>query len=380
MQGDLLSRSSLRWEMGLRKSGAQATMVVDRIVEATSSRDVILMFSSRRFLVVARSCCGTASTMTILLLPTMHVLFFTCLPLTLALTPFGSTNRNIATQVLQGAGAPTVDLNQYNVPDAEWTAQLVQKTNEVQGGIFLATPNPEHFVDRVMVQVPRVSPTLGLQLAELAGGRGDGVGITVVSGISNDSPFAQEDVVVGDSISKVSLLRRKRTVGGSLLQDQEEILEYPLECKDYDATLSILQSLPPPQADEFLQLELKRIRRKPKVTVKLQYPPSQEEEDTTLTLFAGENLRLGMLLRGVKLNDPLAQRFDTKSGGNCGAGGLCRTCAVSVLRGQDLLNPQRPAEQQMLRDEPRWRLACKAIVGFGMQEGEMTIRVNPRQW
>jgi ferredoxin len=73
--------------------------------------------------------------------------------------------------------------------------------------------------------------------------------------------------------------------------------------------------------------------------------------------------------------------FDTKSGGNCAAGGLCRTCAVSVMpRGAQLLNPQRVAEQQMLEYQPRWRLACKAIVGFGMQEGEMTVQVNPRQW
>jgi hypothetical protein len=45
-----------------------------------------------------------------------------------------------------------------------------------------------------------------------------------------------------------------------------------------------------------------------------------------------------------------------------------------------LLNQQRIAEKQMLQDVPRWRLACKAIVGYGMAEGEMTIRVSPNQW
>jgi Na+-transporting NADH:ubiquinone oxidoreductase subunit NqrF len=114
--------------------------------------------------------------------------------------------------------------------------------------------------------------------------------------------------------------------------------------------------------------------------VTLKYPPSQDEKDSTLELFAGENLRLGMLVRGVKLNDPLARRFDTKSEGNCGAGGLCRTCSVSVLRGADLLNPQKPAEKQMLQDNPRWRLGCKAFVGYGMKEGEMVVQVNPNQW
>jgi len=116
------------------------------------------------------------------------------------------------------------------------------------------------------------------------------------------------------------------------------------------------------------------------VTIKLKYPPSQNEKDTSIELYAGENLRYGMLIRDVKLNDPLAKRFDTKSSGNCGANGLCRTCAVAISKGDELLNPQRLAEKQILKDSPRWRLACKAIVGFGMKEGEMIIRVNPRQW
>jgi hypothetical protein len=44
------------------------------------------------------------------------------------------------------------------------------------------------------------------------------------------------------------------------------------------------------------------------------------------------------------------------------------------------LNPQAIQEEQMLKKNPKWRLGCKAIVGHGMQQGEMTIRVNPRQW
>jgi hypothetical protein len=155
------------------------------------------------------------------------------------------------------------------------------------------------------------------------------------------------------------------------------------ECLDWEATVAAIQGLPPLDSEnyeEFFALTIKRLRRKPRVKVNLHYPPEQNEPDATIELFAGENLRYGMLVRGVKLNDPLAQRFDAKSGGNCGAGGLCRTCSVSILKGGELLNPQRPAEQQMLADSPRWRLSCKAIVGYGMQEGEMTLRVNPRQW
>ena len=85
--------------------------------------------------------------------------------------------------------------------------------------------------------------------------------------------------------------------------------------------------------DEIYIVTVKRLRRKPKVTVKLQYPPSQGEPDKVLELFSGEILRQAMLVRGVRLNDPLAERFDDKLSGNCGANGLCTTCAVSVLRG-----------------------------------------------
>ena len=50
------------------------------------------------------------------------------------------------------------------------------------------------------------------------------------------------------------------------------------------------------------------------------------------------------------------------------------------VSGGDVLNPQRVAEKQMMKNNPRWRLACKAIVGYGMKEGEMVVRVNPQQW
>jgi len=44
------------------------------------------------------------------------------------------------------------------------------------------------------------------------------------------------------------------------------------------------------------------------------------------------------------------------------------------------LSPAGVSESQILKKNPRWRLACKAIVGYGMKEGELKVRVNPRQW
>jgi ferredoxin len=302
---------------------------------------------------------------------------------------YGKTTRNIATQVLQGTGAPVVDLNVYNLPlstiEQEWTASFVQKSTESQGKVMLQPRSVRSiYVDSVVASFPRQkSGGLGIELAELAGGRGDGIGITIISGLVEGGSAEGSGLLPGDSIAAISLVRRKQlTAGDSGLAETQNEWSVSTECLAYDDTVEAIQTLPPPRDgfEDMLSVTARRLRRRPKVTVNVQYPPGQKEQDKVIEMYAGENLRQGMLVRGVKLNDPLAQRFDTKQGGNCGAGGLCRTCSVVVSSGGDILNPQRPAEKQMLIDSPRWRLACKAIVGYGMKEGEMTIRVNPRQW
>jgi ferredoxin len=302
---------------------------------------------------------------------------------------YGKTTRNIATQVLQGTGEPAIDLNVYNLPfeviENEWIANFVQKSTENKGTVRLQAKNSvENYVDTIIVSFPRkYGGGLGIELAELAGGRSDGIGITIVTGLVDGGSASSSGLLPGDSIASVSLLRRRQQISGnSSISEKEEEWSVSTECLSYDKTVKAIKTLPGPKIgfEDVFVLKVRRLRRRPKIKVNLQYPPGQNEEDTSIEMYAGENLRQGMLIRGVKLNDPLAQRFDTKQGGNCGAGGLCRTCSVAVVSGGDALNPQRVSEKQMLQDNPRWRLACKAIVGYGMKEGEMTIRVNPRQW
>ena len=145
-----------------------------------------------------------------------------------------------------------------------------------------------------------------------------------------------------------------------------DVTSVKTECLGYDSTVEalvgMLSALDASTVQEAsVSLTLKRLRRRPVVDVRLIYPPEQNLEDEVIHLQPGDNLRLAMLQRGVKLNDPFAARYDGKAanGGNCGGGSLCRTCAVSVLRGGELLSTPKQNEQTMMKDSPRWRLACK---------------------
>ena len=291
-------------------------------------------------------------------------------------------------------------MNAYNLPGLdeiapEWSAVAVPATPLQAAGVYLQARNNQAIMaDTVKVRFPRLPNTgLGLELLELAGGREDGLGITIVEGIVEGGAAEGSGILPGDSIVQVELQRSSRSGSSSNsdssssldVEETSESFAVETECLGFDKTIEALQSLPPPVADEddveeTFVLTLKRLRRKPKVQVRLQYPPEMNEPDVSLELFAGENLRRALLVRGTKLNDPLARRFDSGGRGDCGAEGTCATCAVAVTTGLGLLSPPGVQEAQIFKDRPRWRMTCKAVVGYGMREGELTLRVSPRQW
>ncbi len=128
------------------------------------------------------------------------------------------------------------------------------------------------------------------------------------------------DSIVGLTISQGGDLVKSNN--GGIMETSEERISASTECLGYDSTVDVLTSLPPPSSsDEVIEVRVKRIRRKPKVSVKLQYPPEENIPDTTIELFSGENLRRAMLTRGIKLNDALSRRFDSGGTGDCGADG-----------------------------------------------------------
>lgn len=243
-------------------------------------------------------------------------------------------------------------------------------------GIFLKGKDSELFVDTLKYTIRREGG-LGLILSELAGGREDGVGITIVEETVDGGNADGSGIQPGDSI--VGLTVTKSVNNG--LNVEEERVSVATECLAYDATIEALLSLPEVVCeDDEVTLTVKRLRRQPKISVKLQYPPDDDTPDASIELFAGENLRRALLTRGIKLNDKLAERFDSGGRGDCGADGTCATCVVSVSTGMDLLSPMKQQEEQILKQKPRWRMACKTVVGFGMTEGDLTIQVSPRQW
>lgn len=291
------------------------------------------------------------------------------------------------------AGSPTVDMNKYNLPLTqiinEWTAILQPKTSMQEEGIFLQTKSTKQFfVDTLRYKVKREGG-LGLILTELAGGRDDGIGITIVEEVLDGGNAENCGIVPGDSIIGLTLNSNREGEGATANNSsssnkmvvQEESIRISTECLAYDPTITALTSLPPPSSPlEEIIITVKRIRRQPTIQLKLQYPPDMQEPDATIELFAGENLRRALLTRGIKLNDPLAQRFDSGGLGDCGADGTCATCVVGVVKGMELLSPMKQQEGQILKNKPKWRMACKTVVGHGMTEGEMTVQVSPRQW
>jgi len=276
-----------------------------------------------------------------------------------------------------------VDMDQYNLPLErcinEWTAVVQTETSMQSAGIYLRAKDEEKelFVDTLQYSIQREGG-LGLLLTEIAGGRGDGVGITIIEEVLAGGNAEKSGIVAGDSIVALSISNSNDEDG---MDTKEERFGVATECMGYDATIDALTSLPPPTSpSDTITITVKRIRKQPKINVKLQYPPYQNEPDVSIELFAGENLRRAMLTRGIKLNDKLAVRFDSGGSGDCGSDGTCATCVVGVTKGMEMLSPMGQQEGQILKEKPRWRMACKAVVGYGMMEGDMTLQVSPRQW
>lgn len=277
-----------------------------------------------------------------------------------------------------------VDPNTYNVKLETaadlWTVKVsAQNSIDRPAGIpYLDSKSKDYFVDDIQVVLERdeESPSLGLSLVELAGGREDGYGLTIVEEVSGHA--AACGILPGDSVASVEW----RTINrGSGLDSEEKVEILDCECKDFDTTMDTLISLPSPTSSsegqgekQSLVFNLKRIRRWPRVEVIVEYPPSQcadgADNTETLSLFAGENLRRALLNRKIVLEDPLAKKCD-----------FCGTkCTVRVEQGMELLSPMSSTEEKLLKKNPKCRVSCKTTVAPNMEEGTLRIKINLNEW
>ena len=252
--------------------------------------------------------------------------------------------------------------NNYNVDyetaSKHWTVSVQSDNNAIRaaGVPFMDSSSKDYFVDDETFVVAR-SGGLGMELLELAGGRADSVGMTIVQKVVEGGNAERAGIIAGDSIASIAV--------GKALEK--------MECRDFDATVEAIGRLPE-GPEKPAVVDVKRMRRWPKVKVQVEYPKSQCAEGVdnvrTLDLFAGENLQRALLTRGIVLDDPNQRKCDF-----CGK----PACYVRVMGGKQLLSPMTQTEELLFSQRPRERLSCKTVVGFNMQEGEVKLKVNLSQ-
>lgn len=269
----------------------------------------------------------------------------------------------------------SVDANAYNIPLEEaadlWTVSVQESNNaDRKAGVpFLDSKSKDYFVDDLSVEVSRAGG-LGIGLLELAGGREDGLGITIVDAVSLGGNAEKAGVLPGDSIASITVYE----TSSSGLEEETKSRVQDCEARDFDNTIDALANFPGEDADK-VYLGVKRIRRWPKVQVQVEYPRSQCAEGfdpvKELEFFAGENLKRALQNRGIVLDDPGSPKCDY-----CGS----NACYVSIFKGKQLLNPMSLTEEKLMERNPNCRLSCKTTVGYNMQEGDLKLKVNLSQW
>lgn len=243
------------------------------------------------------------------------------------------------------------------------------------------------------------SPGLGISLQELVLGGGDtALPLTVVDGLIEGSAAAAQ---AGEEAGGACVMEGDTLIAvhgqSGLSFDVEGLLEWgsnPLAASlqlthssephvwaaaSYDDTVDAIGKVICSSPGSPITLTLGRIVRRGRAVVTTTAPDGSQ---SVVVCYEGENLRMGMLRRGMKLNDPTAPRYDNKptGSGDCGGNGLCATCVVSVQGGMEHLTPRAPSERNLLANRFRWRQSCRAYVQLpdDKTDVEVSIALKPR--
>lgn len=94
----------------------------------------------------------------------------------------------------------------------------------------------------------------------------------------------------------------------------------------------------------------------------------QKRGDIVVEVDSDTDLREALLAKGVDVYT-LGGKLR-----NCGGGGQCGTCLISVEEGAYYAGVRTPREEFLLANKPEsWRLACRTKV-----TGDVTIRTKPQ--
>jgi len=198
------------------------------------------------------------------------------------------------------------------------------------------------------------------------GSDGDELPLVVVEGLVEGGAAAEHAAETEANGGGASVI-----AGDTIIAVYGSTGSFNVEATSYESTIGAIGALA--QAGAPLTLTLGRIVRRGRAAVTT---VDRDGSESQFVCYEGENLRMGLLRRGLRLNDQTARRYDNKpkGTGDCGGNGLCATCVVSILDGKENLTPAGASEKNLLARVARWRQSCRAYVQC--PEGETDVRVK----
>jgi ferredoxin len=109
------------------------------------------------------------------------------------------------------------------------------------------------------------------------------------------------------------------------------------------------------------------------------FADTAQKQTYTVKVTQGDRCTIVKIEEGTDLRRALIkEKVDVYTLGgklrNCGGGGQCGTCLVSVEEGLNNTNQKSPKEEIMLESKPEnWRLACRTLV-----YGDIVIKTKPK--
>lgn len=240
------------------------------------------------------------------------------------------------------------------------------------GDYGFESKDPDYGIEvlRTFLHISEEDDKLGLELTEVAHGRGDHRGLVLVSAILNQDVAQTKPIHIGDTIVGVF-------VGDHFKESTTDL--------DYDETVDVLN-----RAKKYahsvggttISLELNRLVKR--ATIRILVEDETANEPVEFDAKAGDNLRSLLMHHHAALygkGKTALHRLDQPTlTSDCGGEGICGTCLVKINQGMNHLNTIGPQEYSMLKGRPEsWRASCKTVVGADNKE-ETTLRIRLHPW